>query len=308
MIEFLAANTDKGEEGFDRGRFSRIVVDYSNTLDNGLMVSGQISYMLNSRDGTETGFAPDTLFTSVGGGFGTVSLGSHAMALCSLHVRAYSLVPSGWWGGHAGVGFGAKGGGWFAEGHGCLTPTAVSYASPSIGGLTAMVSFAPKHGADQGNYRANADEMKPENAVEAAVRYAANMGAVDIAVSAGMLTAKDDKFDSTVAGIQFGFGGATVAADWFETAHANGNGPGDGFSVGAKYTLGKISPAISYSTIDWETGGESSYLTVGATYQIGGGLSVWGEYQDIETTGRTGDKAENNNEDSVAIAGVVIAF
>lgn len=310
VVEFLAASTDNGEEGFDRGRFSRIIVDYSNTLDAGVTVSGQISYMLNSRDGSETGFDPDTLFMSVGGGFGTVSLGSHAMALCSLHVRAYALVPSGWWGGHAGVGFGAKGGGWFAEDHGCLTPTAVSYATPSMAGLSAMVSYAPKHGADQWNYRANADDSEKrtaggeENALETAVRYATNMGAANIAVSAGMLTAEDDGFDSTVAGVQMGFGGATVAADWFEELD------GDGYSVGAKYTLGSISPAISYSTNDWNTGGESTYLTVGASYQVGGGLSVWGEYQDIESTGRApnSDGKDVNGEDTVLIAGVVISF
>ena len=298
VVEFIAASTDNGEDGFDRGRFSRIIVDYSNTLDNGLIVSGNISYMVNSRDGEETGFAPDTMFMSVGGGFGTVSLGSHAMALCSLHVRAYALVPSGWWGGHAGVGFGAQGGGWFAEDHGCLTPTAVSYASPSMGGLSAMVSFAPKHTADQWDNRQNADADGAENAMEAAVRYATNMGAANIAVSAGILTAEDDAFDSTVVGLQLGFGGATVAADWFDEVD------GDGYSIGAKYTLGAISPAISYSSADSEAGGGSTYLTVGATYAVGGGLSVWGEYQDIETTGTASD----DGEDTVMIAGVSVAF
>ena len=303
VVEFLAATTDNGEEGFDRGRFSRIIVDYSNMLDSGLTVSGQMSYTLNQRDGTVTNYAPDTMFMSVGSGFGTVTLGSHAMALCSLHVRAYALVPSGWWGGHAGVGFGAKGGGWFAEGHGCATPSAVSYASPTMGGLSAMVSYAPNHGADQGTNRNKAKADSAENALEAAVRFATNMGAADIAVSAGMLTAEDDAFDSTVAGLQLSFGGATVAADWFDNF---AQGDGDGFSVGAKYTLGSISPGISYSSADYGTGGESTYLTVGATYQVGGGLSVWGEYQDIESTGRA--KASDNGEDTVLIAGVVISF
>ena len=304
VVEFFAASTDNGEEGFDRGRFSRIIVDYSNTLDSGLSVAGQISYTLNQRDGDVTNYAPDTLFMSVGGGFGTVSMGSHAMALCSLHVRAYALVPNGWWGGEAGVGFGAKGGGWFAEDHGCATPSAVSYASPSMGGLSAMVSYAPKHGADQGAHRIEAPATGAENAMEAAVRYAANMGGADLAVSAGILTAEDNAFDSTVAGLQLGFGGVTVAADWFENVRP-GDG-GDGFSVGAKYTLGSISPAISYSSADYQSGGESTYLTVGASLQVGGGLTVFGEYQDIETTGRP--TAAANGEDSVILGGVAISF
>ena len=307
VIEFVAANTDNGEEGFDPGRFSRIIVDYSNMLDSGLTVSGNISYMLNSRDGAQRPWAPDTLFMSVGGGFGTVSMGSHAMALCSLHVRAYALVPSGWWGGHAGVGFGANGGGWFAEDGGCVTPSAVSYASPSMGGLSAMVSYAPDYETHQWANR-NEDDDAPtpaaENALEAAVRYAASMGGADFAISAGLQTAEDDALDSTVVGAQLGFGGITVAGDWVE------NAKGDGFSVGAKYTLGSISPGVSYSTTDYNTGGESTYLTVGASLQIGGGMSVWGEYQDIESTGRalSDDGEDVNGEDTVMIAGVAISF
>ena len=316
VVEFIAATTDNGEDGFDRGRFSRIIVDYSDTLDNGLIVSGNISYMVNSRDGTERPWAPDTMFLSAGGGFGTVTMGSHAMAVCSLHVRAYALVPSGWWGGHAGVGFGANGGGRFAEDHGCLVPTAVSYATPTMGGLSAMVSLAPSMDSHQwrnrdaatiGGVTVDADgDVVPansgnaENALEAAVRYAANMGAADIAVSLGIQTADDDVMDATVAGAQLSFGGATVAADWFDNARGDGS---DGYSFGAKYTLGAISPAISYSSADYEAGGESTYLTVGATYAVGGGLSVWGEYQDIETTGTASD-----GEDTVMIAGVVVAF
>ena len=331
VVEFIAASTDNGEDGFDRGRFSRIIVDYSNTLDNGLIVSGNISYMVNSRDGTERPWAPDTMFLSAGGGFGTVTMGSHAMAVCSLHVRAYALVPSGWWGGHAGVGFGANGGGWFAEDHGCLVPTAVSYATPTMGGLSAMVSLAPSMDSHQWRNRgdatiggvtqtadsvgivdgrpavipgttAAATSSNAENALEAAVRYAASMGAADIAVSLGIQTADDDVMDATVAGAQLSFGGATVAADWFDNARGDGS---DGYSIGAKYTLGAISPAISYSSADYDAGGESTYLTVGGTYAVGGGLSVWGEYQDIETT-TTGTTADG--EDTVMIAGVVVAF
>ena len=307
VIEFYAANTDNGENGFDRGRFSRLIVDYSNDLDNGVSVAGQVSYTLNQRDGDVTNFAPDVLFMSVGGGFGTVTLGSHAMAFCSLHARAYALVPNGWWGGMAEVGFGAKGGGWFAEDHGCATPTAISYASPSMSGLVAMVSYVPNFGADQAAHRVEAAATSFENSLEAMVRYAANMGAVDIAVSGGLMTAEDDAHDSTVIGLQLSFGGITVGTDWFENARDGGS---DGYTIGAKYTLGSISPAIAYSSADYGTGGESTYLTVGASYQVGGGMSVFAEYQDIESTGRalSATGTERNGEDSVVLGGVAISF
>ena len=300
VVEFIAANTDTDEnvDGFDRGRFSRIIVDYSSTLDTGLQVSGQLSYMLNNRDGSERAWAPDTMFLSVGGGFGTVSMGSHAMALCSLHTRTVGLVPNGWNFGHLGVGFTGTGyDGWFAEDNYCGTPTGVSYATPSMGGIAAMVSYAPNQGADQWNNRRDADTDAAENRLEAVVRYSADMGGANIALAAGMQTAEDDAMDSQVVGAQVQLGGIVVGADWFDNADA------DGFNLGAKYTIGSISPGIVFSSADYDDGREAEYLTVGASYQVGGGVSVYAEYHDYDTGNN-----DTNSEVSAVIAGVTIAF
>ena len=119
---------DDGQDGFDRGLFSRINVNYSNTLDNGLVISGNIAYLLNQRGSNATqtistddvnemmmdggmmmgdmeidvssgqnrqNYAPDILAISVGGGFGTVTMGHHAMAACAMLPRPIAFVPGG---------------------------------------------------------------------------------------------------------------------------------------------------------------------------------------------------------------------
>ena len=55
-IEVIGGTSDHadGQDGFDRGLFSRINVNYSNTLDNGLVISGNIAYLLNQRGDNRT--------------------------------------------------------------------------------------------------------------------------------------------------------------------------------------------------------------------------------------------------------------
>ena len=56
VIEVIGGSSDhaEGQDGFDRGLFSRINVNYSNTLDNGLVISGNIAYLLNQRGDNRT--------------------------------------------------------------------------------------------------------------------------------------------------------------------------------------------------------------------------------------------------------------
>ena len=306
VVEFVVGNTDNGDDGFDRGRFSRIIVSYSNSLDSGLEVAGTISYLLNSRDGGAANanenavegnrsYAPDVMFLSVGSGFGTVSVGSHAMALCSLHTRTVGLVPSGWNFGHIFAGFNSNAyDGWYAEDNYCGTPTAVSYASPSMGGFTAMVSFAPNNGTDQFTHRQEAASDAAENRIEAMGRFTTSMGGADIAVAAGLQTADDDAMDSTVVGAQASFGGITVGADWFDNASS------DGYNIGAKYTIGSLSPGIVFSSVDNDDGTDAQFMSIGASYQLGGGMAVFVEYSDYEVP--------NGDEETAVLGGASIAF
>ena len=218
-IEVIGGTSDHddGQDGFDRGLFSRINVNYSNTLDNGLVISGNIAYLLNQRganaqptvstddinemmmdDGMMMGdmdidvsktqnrqnYAPDILAISVGGGFGTVTMGHHAMAACAMLPRPIAFVPGGvnatWHSLFMGVGTINV---THSEVNYCGTPTGISYSTPSMGGLAAMVSYAPNMDADQTGSLANASR-DGEDYLNAAVTFGSDMGGMSVNVGA----------------------------------------------------------------------------------------------------------------------------
>ncbi len=97
LVEVIGGTSDRnkealpGTDGLSRGLFSRIIVDYDRTLDNGLQVSGNISHRLDQQSAA----APDVLSLSVGGGFGTITAGAAAAAPCALMPRIIAFVPGG---------------------------------------------------------------------------------------------------------------------------------------------------------------------------------------------------------------------
>ena len=346
MIEVIAGSSDHaaGLDGFDRGLFSRINVNYTNTLDNGLVISGNIAYLLNQRGDNRTqsvdasevmdmmdmdpmmddmnvdisggqnrqAYAPDILAVSVGGGFGTITMGHHAMAACATLPRPIAFVPGGvnatWHSLFMGV---STVNVTHSEVNYCGTPTGISYSTPSMGGLAAMVSFAPNMDADQTGSLGNASTAG-EDYLNAAVTFGSDMGGMSINVGAAYQTAADDYVDSiTVAGTA-GMGGATVGVSWYDNGD-NVDGAGrsgsTGWTVGAKYSLGAITPAITYSSLDCDGCGglgeniEETVLVIGASYAVGGGFSAFAEYLALESTedGVTDDE-------TLLMSGVTLGF
>ena len=251
-IEVIGGTSDHadGQDGFDRGLFSRINVNYSNTLDNGLVISGNIAYLLNQRGDNRTqtisaleamemmdmsdpmmdmdmdidvsggqnrqNYAPDILAISVGGGFGTVTMGHHAMAACAMLPRPIAFVPGGvnatWHSLFMGVGTINV---THSEVNYCGTPTGISYSTPSMGGLAAMVSYAPNMDADQTGSLSNASR-DGEDYLNAAVTFGSDMGGMSVNVGAAFQTAADDYVDSVTIAASAGMGGATVGFSWYD--------------------------------------------------------------------------------------------
>jgi len=334
----------------DRGLFSRINVNYSNTLDNGLVINGNIAYLLNQRgsnaqqtistddlnemmmdDGMMMGemdidvtsgqnrqnYAPDILAISVGGGFGTVTMGHHAMAACAMLPRPISYVPGGvnatWHSLFMGTGTVNV---THSEAQYCNTPTGISYSTPSMGGLTAMVGYAPNTNADQTGSLNNAG-TDGEDYLNAAVSFGSDMGGMSVTIGAAFQTAADDYIDSLSIAGQVGMGGATVGVSWYD----NGD-PGEGrayrhgtsgFTIGAKYSLGAITPGITYSTVERDAYAnndgtmnpaiEESALVIGASYAVGGGFSAFAEYLSIETS-----EGGVDDDESILMSGVTLGF
>ena len=345
LVEVIGGSSDhnEGVDGLDRGYFSRIVVDYDKTLDNGLQVSGDISYLLNQR----YAFAPDVLSLSVGGGFGTVTAGAAAAAACATMPRVIAMVPGGvnatWYKLFSALGGDLPGNnGTFSEANYCGTSESISYQTPTMGGLQAMATYAPNMGSNQATHLRTA-QGAPEDYFAVAGKFSTDMGAMSLDLGASFQTAKDDRVDSvSVAGI-VSVGGASVGVSWYDNGDASlmdlenpllDDGLGtnnlsgtEGFNVGANYTLGPIKPGVTYSSMDFKLAGsgsslaaEATALAVGASYAVGGGLSVFAEYMRVEgeynyMVDDTSDFSEEDLEDlvgsadeTILMAGAIISF
>ena len=340
VVEVVGGVSDTGVDGLDRGLFSRINVGYTNTLENGLIISGSISYQVNQRGSggtatadvdvdeimdsmdmmdpdmmmveadvsgfeSTTNYAPDILSLSVGGGFGTVSVGAHAPASCAMLPRVIAFVPAGvnftWY--TLFTGFDSMNA-TFAEANYCGTSEAVSYATPSMGGMSAMITYAPNMSANQGTSIKNAVDMdgnKPDY-VSVAGNFSSDMGGANISLGAAFQTSGEamdgSSIDSQALAGTVGMGGATLGASWFD------NGDISGTAIAAKYALGNISPGILYTTQeDDSTGEEETALVIGASYAIGGGMSVMVEYIALDESGGGTD-----DEDTLLMSAISVAF
>ena len=336
-VEVIFGNSehDSGVDGMDRSLFSRINVNYDKTLENGLQIAGRIGYLLNNRSstayvdieddssftargadgtrklkvsGTDAGGAPDVLFMSIGGGFGTVSVGAHAGATCSLMPRPVAFTQSLNWVYHllfAGIAYENL---LLQEPQYCYTPEAVSYATPTIGGLKAMLTYAPNATANQSTSLANAVKNSGKDQtdlINGAATWASAMGGADISLGAGVNNSSGaDGVETLTASGTVGFGGVTVGASWFNHDHTDSTG----YTLGAKYTIGALTPGVVYAVEEYDATNakfaQESALVVGATYTVGGGLIGFLEYMKIEKDGRS----ETSAEDSLLIGGLRLDF
>ena len=93
-----------------------------------------------------------------------------------------------------------------------------------------------------------------------------------------------------------------AAASW-----SNSMGGAD-ISLGAKYSLGPLTPGIVYAIKEYDVAGakfaQESGLVIGASYAAGGGLLGFLEYMKIEKGGRM----KASDEDTLLIGGLRLDF
>ena len=295
-LHFVAGTSDH-DDGVDgiESFFNRIVVRYSNTLDNGLEINGRAAIFVS--DNANRFYNPGESFITIGGGFGTIALGNHVTAVHATLPFPLLTPDSPHWTHHtmfAGLDPENPFGLWPFFG---WTPSGITYSTPTMGGLVARVTYAPHTKAYQNNQITDAigDEDNAENYMAAAVSYSGSMGGMDVGLGVGMQTAEDDAVDSIAATATLGFGAATVAVAW----HDNGDDGTDGFTLSAKYTIGAIAPAISYGQMETADGNDESFLVVGSGYNIGGGLSAFAEYIALEI---------EDKDETILLSGVRLDF
>ena len=113
---------------------------------------------------------------------------------------------------------------------------------------------------------------------------------MSVNVGAAFQTAADDYVDSITIAASAGMGGATVGFSWYDNsdntdgAYRSGT---TGWTVGAKYSLGVITPSITYSSLECDNcddQDEETALVIGASYAVGNELGAFAEYLAMETT------------------------
>ena len=148
-----------------------------------------------------------------------------------------------------------------------------------------------------------------EDYLNASVTFGTDMGGMSVNVGAAFQTAADDYVDSVTIAASAGMGGATVGFSWYDNGdnvdgtYRSGT---TGWTVGAKYSLGAITPGITYSSLEcdnWEDQDEETALVLGASYAVGGGLSVFAEYLAMETT-RNGVA----DDETLLMSGITLGF
>ena len=323
VVEVIGGTSDHddGFDGLDRGLFSRITVGYGNTLDNGLEVNANIAYLLNAGRGStsqdrqgDVDYAPDVLYLSVGGGFGTITAGHHAMADCAMMPRPIAFVPGGvnatWYRHFSGL-WGSLSNVTFSSSNYCGTPTGLSYSTPSMGGFSAMVSYAPNMEADQVMSLANAGDNEDYMAVAGTFKSA--MGGMDLHLGASYQTGSDDYMDALGVAGTIGMGGATLGMSYYDNGdRSNGayRAGTSGWNIAAKYALGALTPAITYSSMELEDGGDmmpavdETALVLGVNYAVGGGLSVFAEYMSLEVQ----EAGAAASDETMLMSGAIVSF
>ncbi len=309
-----SSDHDNGQDGFDRGIFNRFSFSYANTLESGLEVKGKISHMYLRDDVQQD--SPDEVWLSVGGGFGTVTMGHHAMAACATMPRPIAFVPGGvnatWHSLFAGTPVLATNV-TFSEMFYCQTPSAISYSTPKMGGLKATVTYAPNTEATQLR-GVGAAIQQPNNAqdyLDVAASFSSDMGGMSVDVGASYQTASDNAVDSVSVAGTVSMGGATVGASWFDNGDTSSvyRSGSTGWNIGAKYALGALTPAVTFSSQKQEmTGVEETALVAGVNYELGGGFSVFAEYLGLETETPTDDGGMSSDDETLLMSGVIVSF
>lgn len=180
----------------------------------------------------------------------------------------------------------------------------IGYVTPSFGGFSAGVSFAPDGGDNQ---QANFVDNGVANSIEVAARYNAQFSGVGVNVGVGYFNADANQAGTTSSaagledhesyqiGAQVDFAGFSLVGSWFDSddsgapvGDANFDA-GSGWTVGAAYSFGPTGISASYQQTESNPAGaineiESSIVHAGINYQVAEGLSarINGYYIDTE--------------------------
>jgi len=311
----------------------------STTLDNGIKVG------INVQLEAETcGDQIDESFLWFSGGFGKIQIGAEDSAAVGLNVGTpkpsnfffgaaspvFSLVDCG----TNGLGFGA-GSSCFIGQYGNFgvdgDQEKITYYTPSLGGLSLGISYTPD-AKEFGNNPAGIstyagldsdnDAGEQSEVISVGARWSGNLGGVGVRVGGGY---KKSDLEVPAAGSEDrDYWGAGVSISW------------DAFAAGAHYTADDQGTSgdnndrkdwvasATYSTGPWKVGIEYAYtereagtgvtgadegeaFTLGANYNMGGGVSFQAEIQFWDIKDNLNARAAENDA-TVLLVGTTVFF
>jgi len=276
---------------FDQISDSEFFINFSQTLDNGLKIGGQIQV-----EGQQTGAGEmiDEQFIYVNGSFGRVELGTDNAA----HYRMHYGIKS------AGVGIDEGDvGQWVAGGGGQLRSTnmsaplendenKVTYFSPRVNGFQVGASYIPEMriGTNPVAGGAEADAIR-DNAYSLGGNYVTSVADMSVKASVGYMNAGGGvagNDEGLVAGLQLGFGGFTASLAYGEHEDDTNTEDVNVFGFGVAYMAGPAGVSLGYIRgEDSDDDDKMNSFEMGASYKMGPGVTAKGSvyYVDRITAG-----------------------
>jgi len=313
----------------------------SGTTDSGIKIG--VGIELESDQNKNGGDHIDGSYMTVGGGFGTLMMGSSAAAAAVLAVNAPSTGAIGVFGGDsaawivkpANVAVSAAAG----ANIGGNDKAKIRWTSPSFSGFTAGASYVPDYSSADANMASNGGNSGTDaSQIDVALKYSGKMGTNAVSGSAGwwsvdQVTTAANANTSTEGyslGVSTTMGAITVGAGYKEVATTGkaigaANSGANSISgtatsldeevsnVGISWAQGKTTVALNYFRSEMEmatgTDGEDSLTkwTLGLKYGMGPGIDFLGTVQNV-VWGDEGDVAANNNKGTAFVGGIAVKF
>ena len=304
-----------------------IYFNASGEMDNGLKVGGRIQL-----EGAKAGSAADESWISLSSDWGQIRAGYMQSGLYG-HTWAVQ-APSAAYGvssGHAHFWFdnppdGALGDNRFLRTLGSVNtdigenePT-ITYYTPRFNGFQLTGSYRYGINETASDYgRAANEDTEYNNALDASIHYAGDLGGVAIGLMLGAAGASapnnggdcgSDDYQAMNAGVKLSAQGFTVGAQIADVDDETRCASGTAMHAGAMYGQGPW--AISLSGFNGEieqspAAGDAEYTawSLGAGYTIGPGLKLVASYQDVEYDG---EGTESDDAGQAFMVGVNVGF
>jgi predicted porin len=294
---------------FDQFSDNEFFIGFSQTLDNGLKVGGEIQV-----EGHQAAGEPiDEQYLYVSGSFGRLELGTDNGAGYRMH---YGIKSNG-----IGIDEGDVSS-WIAGANGALRTTSsttgidndqnkITYFSPRINGFQIGATYQPD--ADDIDARTPSTgglegDNSRDNGFGLAGNYVTSVADMSVKASVGFADAGGTLAGNETAlsaGLQLGFGGFTASFAYGEHEDDTAVSDDNVFGVGIAYNAGPAGVSVAYIRgEDSDNDQQQDAFELGASYQVGPGVTAKGSVYYLE-----GVTAGNTVAEGIAVAaGLALSF